>query len=185
MIDKSVENELKSNWDGAYVSFQKGSVSRHANVISSHFVYKIKRKENEKKRLKARLCPHGNREKMKDYVRKDSATAQLDVIRLFCNLATILGFRLGCLDIQGAYMQSGPIQIDIYLRPPPEWKTPIGIIWKLIKLPYGITEAGRQWAKVFDSWLMAEAGFECVTGVPQLLVKRSNNRHRYDNIQGN
>lgn len=147
-------------------------MSRAENVISAHFVYKVKSDEKGKKRLKARLCPHGNRDKMKDTIRKDSATAQFDVIRLICSIASILRMRLGCIDVKGAYLQSGPITRDIYVKPPRECNVPRGILWKLTKLPYGITEAGRQWAKVIEGWMTQEAGFCRVYGVPQLFVRR-------------
>lgn len=42
----------------------------------------------------------------------------------------------------------------IYDRPPKEFGAKIEILWLLKKLPYGITEAGRQWAVVFENWLM-------------------------------
>lgn len=110
---------------------------------------------------------------MKESACKDSEdTAQFDVIRLFCSIATILQFRLGFLDIQGAYIQSGPIQRDIYVSPPPECGAPRGSIWKLVKQPYVITEVGRQWAKVFENCLIKEENFESVFGVPKLFVKR-------------
>lgn len=149
LIDKDVQKELRSNWDDAYIAVQEEAVPIGANLISSHFGYKVKQEENGRKRLKARLCPHGKRDKMKDNIRKDSATAQFDEIRLVCSIATILHFRLGCLDIQGAYFQSGPIQREIFVRPPRECGADRGTVWKLVKLPYGITEAGDQWAKVF------------------------------------
>lgn len=38
---------------------------------------------------------------MKNGIRKDSATAQFDVIRIFFSMAAVLHFRLGFLDIQG------------------------------------------------------------------------------------
>lgn len=133
----------------------------------------VKQEENGKKRLKDSLCPHGNRDKMKNNIRKDSATAQFDVIRLFCSIATILNFRLGFLDIQKAYLQSGPIQREIFVRPPRECGADRGTVWKLMKLPYGITDVGRQWAKVFESWLIKEEKFERVFGVPQLFLQRN------------
>lgn len=173
ILDKSVKTELDSNWSEAYVAVQEDSVPINANIISSHFVYKVKNEENGKKRLKARLCPHGNRDRMKDSVRKDSATAQFDVIRIVCSMATVLRLKLGCLDIKGAYLQSGPIRREIYVRPPKECGVNRGTIWKLVKLPYGITEAGRQWAKVFEGWLLSDANFERVFGVSQIFVKRS------------
>lgn len=122
--------------------------------------------------MKARIVPHGNRDDEKDNIRKDSSTAQLFVIRLLLSLVTFLCFRLATADIKGAYLQSGPIQRDIYVRPPKEWCGPRGILWKLLKLPYGIVEAGRQWQKTVESWMLNEAGLERVLGISQLFVKR-------------
>lgn len=153
VIQKAVKTEYDSNWADAYVEVKDRDVPKGANVIGSHIVYKVKVEENNRKRLKARLCPHGNHDDEKDSVRKDSATAQFDVIRLLCSIATILGFKLSCLDIKGAYLQSRPIQRDIYVRPPPELQMKRSILWKLTKMPYRITEAGRQWARVFEQWL--------------------------------
>lgn len=173
IVNKAIEAELKSNCKDAYEEVMDADVPQSANVIGSHIVYNIKVEENGKKRLKARLCPHGNRDKEKDDIRKDSATAQFDVIRLVCSLATILGFRLGCLDVRGAYLQSGPIQRDIYVRPPPEWKGKRGVIWHLLKMSYGISEAGRQWAKVIENWMIQRASFGRVRGVPQMFIRRT------------
>lgn len=39
-------------------------------------------------------------------------------------------------------------------------------------MPYGITEAGRQWQKVIEEWLLNDAGFERIYGVSQLFVER-------------
>ena len=67
------------------------------------------------------------------------------IIRLMLCLSAMFGFRLGHLDVKGAYMQSGPIKRDIYVRPPKELNPKPGELWHLLKLPYGIIEAGRQW----------------------------------------
>ena len=75
----------------------------------------MKTDEHGDRTLKARIVPHGNRDVEKDDIRKDSATAQLSVIRSLLSIVTFLGFRLGFADIKGAYLQSGPIQGDISL----------------------------------------------------------------------
>lgn len=128
VVDKSVKDELETNWSDAYIEVEETEVSRHANVITEHFVHKMKVEEGDKKRLKARLCPHENMDKMKSSVRKDSATAQFDFIRLLCCLASILHLRMGCTDIKGAYLQSGPIKRDIYVKPRPECNARRGVL---------------------------------------------------------
>ena len=81
-------------------------------------------------------------------------------------------FSIGCIDVKGAYIRSGPIKRAVYVRPPSRWIPNRGILWRLTKPPYGIGEAGRQWAKTFERWLLEEAGLERVYGVFHLYVKR-------------
>lgn len=77
---------------------------KHANVIDSHFMYKVKVEDSEKKRLKSRLCTYGNRDRMKGHIRNESASARLKVIRPLLSTATLLQLSIGCLEIQGAYL---------------------------------------------------------------------------------
>lgn len=46
------------------------------------------------------------------------------------------------------------------------------MLWRLKKLPYGICEASRQWAKAIESWMLEAIGLERVFGVSQLYVRR-------------
>lgn len=85
--------------------------------------------------MKARLCPNGNRDLLKNTVRNDFSTTQFDVTRLILSLATIFIFRIACVDIKDAYLQSGPIKRCIYVSPPRELGLPWYLLWRLLKLP--------------------------------------------------
>jgi len=172
LVESAFNSEYDTNWHDAYLPIDESDAPDDANVITSHVIYKVKTDENDQRKLKARIVPHGNKDLEKDDIRSDSSTAQFAVIRLLLFLTVFLGFRLGTVDVKGAYLQSGPITRDIYVRPPREWKGPRGILWKLVKLPYGIVEAGRQWQKAIENWMLNEAGFERVLGVSQLFRKR-------------
>ena len=150
IVEEAFEKEHSSNWADAYNKVDDSSVPPNANVISSHTINKVKTSEDGTQTLKARIVPHGNRDRQKDNIRKDSSTAQFDVIRILLTAVTFIGMRLALADIKGAYLQSGPIQREIYVRPPREWKGSRGKLWRLTKLPYGIVEAGRQWAKTVE-----------------------------------
>lgn len=96
-----------------------------------------------KHRLKVRIFSHGNRDTMGNYIRKDSSTALFNVVRINLALNTF-SMRIGDVDVSGAYMQSGTIKSEIFLRPPRELEvTNRAYIWKLTKFPYGVTKAGR------------------------------------------
>lgn len=182
ILQDAFRKEHDKNWSDAYVPVSEGAVPDNANVVRSHVVYKVKTAEDGKREMKARIVPHGNEDDDKDEVRKDSANAQLAVIRLMLSLVTFLGFMVKTADIKGAYMQSGPIQRDIYVRPPREWhyieNYSRGILWLLTKLPYGIVEAGRQWMLAVEEWMLNEAGLTRVSGVGQLFMKRTNLKHK-------
>lgn len=147
-----------------------------ANIIGSHIVYKVKTEEHGILRLRARICPHGNHDDELEEVGKESATAQFDFSRLMLALTTMLSFRIGLVDIKGAYLQSGPIQRELYVRQPKGCKTTQrGLLWHLTKLPYGITETGRQCAATMENWTTNVLGLERVYGVSQMFVKRGRN----------
>lgn len=173
IVQKALKKEHEGNRLEAYEEVIENKVRKVENIIASHAVYKLKVDESGGMPLKAWILPHGNRDQMNDDVRKDSSTAQFDVIRILLSMATEVGVVLGHVDIKGAYRQSGPIQRTIYVRPPRELGLKRGILWKLTRLPYGIIEAGRQWAMVFEKWLISNAAMERVTGVDQLFVKRN------------
>ena len=59
------------------------------------------------------------------------------MVRLQLSLVRFLGLRLGTADIKGAFLQSGPITMDVYVHPLREWSSVRVILWKLLKLPYG------------------------------------------------
>lgn len=50
------------------------------NVKTSHSVYKIKNEEEGMKKLKAHLCPLGNREMERGNIRNGSGNAQFYII---------------------------------------------------------------------------------------------------------
>lgn len=173
VVREAFDKEHGSNWANAYEQVDEAEVPTKANVIPSHVVYKVKTSEDGSQVLKARIVPNGNRDSEKDDVRKDSSTAQFDVIRLLLAVTTFLGMRLAMADVKGAYLQSGPIRREIYVRPPREWKGQRGTLWRLTKLPYGIVEAGRQWAKTVEEWMLTEGGLQRLHGLNQLYVRRN------------
>eukprot|EP00177_Eucheuma_denticulatum_P007832 GFKZ01014258.1.p1 GENE.GFKZ01014258.1~~GFKZ01014258.1.p1 ORF type:complete len:1202 (-),score=97.36 GFKZ01014258.1:1881-5486(-) len=176
ILEEAFKAEHDSNWAGAYVNVSEENIPRDANIVRSHTVYKVKVDESGDKKLKARICPHGNEDAEKDEIRKDSANAQLGIIRLLLSLVTFLSFDIWTADIKGAYLQSGPIKRTIYVRPPMEWAETYGqgrnILWRLVKLPYGIVEAGRQWMLVIEEWMLTDGKMQRVHGLSQLFIRR-------------
>lgn len=175
LIDDSIKSELDTNWIDAYTSIPLKELPKSANIIGSHFVFKIKEDESHQLKMKARLVLHGNRDRDRYSVRRDSASADLSIVRLIILLAIILGFEISTADVKGAYMQSGPIQREIYVRPPSRINTRQNTVWKLQRLPYGIVEAGRQWLCAIETWMTSVYKTGRVPGVEQLFYKKGEN----------
>ena len=149
-------------------------ISPGSNLVGIHVVYRVKSTDEGNLKFKARLVVHGNEDIEKDDIRKDSATAHLTAIRLILSMAVLFQLRLAKIDIKAAYFQSGPIQRRIYIRPPRELLL-FTTVWKLLSLPYGIVEAGRQWQLVSDDFLSA-IGLEEVYALPQCFLLRKGGR---------
>lgn len=65
-------------------------------------------------------------------------------------------------------MQSGPISRELHVHPPLEWEVSRVVVFKLLKLPYGVSEKGRQWVKTIENWMLLEAKLKRVNGMSQL-----------------
>lgn len=142
-IQKGIKREYDNNWSRAFQEVPESKIPQGSNVMCAHIVYKISSTENGTLKLKARICPQGNSDKMREDVRNNATTAQFNVIRLMLSIDTCMGAKLGLLNISGAYMKSGPNMRTIYVRPPREWDGGTrGSLWRPLKMPYGITEAG-------------------------------------------
>lgn len=171
MLD-AIESELSENWKDAYLEVNANNLSKDANVIGSHFVFKVKADIDGSLKLKARLVLHGNRDRDRFTVRRDSSSADLSVVRLLLSLSVMLRLEIATADVKGAYMQSGRIQRDIYVRPPRSHSNRHAPLWKLRRLPYGIVEAGRQWLCAVENWLLREYRVSRVSSMEQLFYKR-------------
>lgn len=72
-------------------------------------------------------------------------------------------------------MQSGPAKRDIFERPPKEFRSR-GKMWKLLRLPYGIVESGRQWLCTIEDWMLNTHNMERVHGIDQLFILRRHDK---------
>lgn len=177
VVEKAIMKELENYTEKkAYEEVHVKDLPKDANLISSHCFFQIKYDGDEDiLKLKCRLVPHGNRDKDKDEVRKDSNTAQFPVIRALLAIASFFGLRIAIIDISGAYLQAGPLPRLVFMRPPPGWSSSPLFIWKLLKPAYGLAESGRIWQLAVEKWLRQNYNIETIAGFPQLFIIRSSN----------
>ena len=72
---------------------------------------------------------------------------------MFCSIAANEKWLVEASDVNAAFLQSDPIDREIYIYPPPE-RAKDGFIWKLIKPVYGLKDSSRQWYKTMEKYLL-------------------------------
>ena len=109
-------------------------------VLGCRWVLTEKFKDG-KKCVKARLCIRGDLEDTTD-IRTDSPTVRKGNINILLVVAATEGWTITTSDVTAAFLQSGEIERDIFVRPPNERRVP-GLIWKLKRTVYGVKDASR------------------------------------------
>jgi Reverse transcriptase (RNA-dependent DNA polymerase) len=133
-------------------------------------LYKVKTDEAGKHKLKARLVLHGNKEQAADDIQSDAASSHFSLIRMILTIAAMMNFELAGVDAMKAYHQSGRPPRHILVRPPAERIAGRRSTWRLLKMPYGLVDAGRQWQLAFERWLLDIMGFVTVPSMPQVFM---------------
>lgn len=170
ITDQAISRE-KANYDGCYMETPARQLPRNANIISSHHLFEVKNDgASEKLKLKCRLVLHGNKDVDRDWIRKDSMTAQFPVIRIVLSISVFMNFGIVTLDVNKAYFQSRDLQRDAFVRPPRSWSAKPGMYWKLIKPAYGLPDSGRVRQLTIEKWIQARHLIQ-VHGLTQLFLR--------------
>ena len=109
-------------------------------TLQTNWVLAEKVKDN-KTLIKARLTIRGDQEDTLD-VRGDSPTVRKSNINVFLMCAARMRWKIKSSDVTSAFLQSTPIERDVFVKPPVERRVP-GVLWKLTKLVYGLVDASR------------------------------------------
>lgn len=93
ILRKEINKEHDENCTNAYELMDEISVSRSANYISSHCVFKIKYgADGEGFKLKARIVLNVHRDQEKDNLQKDSAAGDMTIARMVISITTCMFF---------------------------------------------------------------------------------------------
>lgn len=115
--DAAMEEELE-NWKKKIKPIHINELPPDANLASSHTVRKLKVNDDGARRFKARTCPYGNHDRDKGKARADSEVAAPASCRMMLSMAALHSVTLLKVDVKEAFMQSGPIERAIRVRPP-------------------------------------------------------------------
>ena len=91
---------------------------------------------------KARLVARGFEEDIKT-LRTDSPTCSKESLRMCLALISCHSWKLHSLDVKSAYLQGTPMERKVLIKPPKEAGSTH--LWKMIRCPYGLADAGRHW----------------------------------------
>ena len=114
---------------------------RGQEVLSSRWIMTDKSTETEKK-VKERLVARGFEEKVK--VQADSPTGSRETLHLLLAIGATKAWKIKSGDVKSANLQGERLDREVYMQPQPERRGP-GVVWRLIKVVYGMNDSGRKW----------------------------------------
>jgi hypothetical protein len=145
----------------------------HARPITCKWVYKIKtHSDGSLERYKARLIARGfQQEYGRDYDETFAPMAYMTTVRTLLTVASIRHWSISQLDVKNAFL-SGELREETYMRPPPGYFVPDGMVCRLRRSLYGLKQAPRAWFQRFAS-VITPAGFSPNNHDPALFIHTS------------
>ena len=80
---------------------------KDSNAIASHVLDKIKTLDDISRLCKARIAPHGNKDKYKEHLKRDTQTCPPIGLRIVLSICVIFNWSLVKIDIKSAFPESG------------------------------------------------------------------------------
>jgi hypothetical protein len=132
---------------GCWTIVKLTSIPRAAKLISSRWVYKLKYRDGEYERHKARLVALGyQQEKGRDYFDSFAPTCSQTTLRLVLALTAVPGWHSLDLDAVCAFISSDLAEGEhVYMKAPPGYDIGEGNCLSMNKCIYGLVQAPRQY----------------------------------------
>ena len=118
-------------------------VPKNSNIITSHVIYKAKENNDGSFRMKARIAPHGNKDKDKDRLKTDSSQCTPTGIRILLSISALMQWHLAKIDFTSAFLQTGEAKRDDYVVPLRECRRK-SFYWLLLTSAYGLVNANSK-----------------------------------------
>ena len=132
VVAKKTEVDKLANFNAYQIVSDTGQ-----KRVSTRFV--MTKKNNE---FRARLVARGYEEQ--DSIQSDSPTVSKQSIRICLIIAASKQWSVETTDIKRAFLQSRPLDRDVFVQPPSIAECPQGKLWKLNCSLYGLTDAARE-----------------------------------------
>jgi hypothetical protein len=120
--------------------------------ITCKWVYKVKtRSEGSLEYYKARLVARDfQQEQDRDYDETFAPVAHMTPIRTLLIVASVQEWSISQLNAKNVFL-NGELREDVYMRPPPGYSVPEGMVCHLCRPLYGLKQAPRVWFQRFTS----------------------------------
>ena len=92
----------------------------------------MKQNDDQSLKLKARIAPHGNEDSDKENLHTEWCMCPPLGIRIISTTATVRGWRIVRADAKSAFLQTGPAERLVYVRPPAESANRMNVLWLLL-----------------------------------------------------
>lgn len=104
VLEAGFQKKMEENWEGTYYLVDQIPIPRTADVVWCHAIFLITNALPAATKgeliLKARNIFHGNRDRDRFSVRRDSSSSDLAVLRLFIYIRVIMDLRFSTADIK-------------------------------------------------------------------------------------
>lgn len=150
------ENEINSHVLNG--TFEEVHMTQDMSLVNPRWVFAKKYNDvGELLRYKARLVARGfTQVHGVNYDDTYSPVARYDSLRLLICLAAWYGWTLYQMDVETAYLHSR-LKHEVYMRPPPGYNLPEGMVLKVLKALYGLKQSGREWFGTLHASLITQS----------------------------
>ena len=149
------------------------------NIISTEWVLVEKEKQDGTKVTKARLCIRGDQEQALHNIPRESPTVNKISVKLLVTLAISQGWDIRSCDVERAFLQSDPIEREVFVRPPVEMNLPRGKVLQLKKTAYGLVDASRAFY-LKQAKELKNIGFHPLSMDPAMFIHKSKGQEMCD-----
>jgi hypothetical protein len=138
--------------------------------ITCKWVYKVKTcSDGFLERYKTRLVARGfQQEHGRDYDETFALVAHMTTIHTLLVVSSVQGWSISKLDVKNVFLNS-ELHEDVYMRPPPGYSIPEGMVYHLRRSLYGLNQAPRTWFQRF-AFVVTAADFSISAHDPALFV---------------
>ena len=136
------------------------AIPNGSNVMHCHYIFTVKRNaDGSIEKFKARLVADGNTQRHGvDFDRVFATVVKASTLRLLLIVSALHDYDLHQVDIRQAYIHA-KLNANLYMHPPPGVATFDAqgnrLVCKLHRSLYGLKQAGREWAVLLATFLIA------------------------------